>query len=71
MEAANLSHHAQREKEILIELQGHPFIIGMLGRYMDEESLYFVFEYAPNRSLHDMIRDHEVFSLDLVRAVTA
>ena len=71
MKKDGLVHHVFREKELLLDLQGHPFVIQLLSRHQDSQSLFFVFEYCPNRNLADLCFERKKLSLDLTRAYAA
>lgn len=46
-----------REKAILKQLLGLPFVVQLKCTCMDKESLYFVFEHCRNGSLSQLIKD--------------
>ena len=47
--------HIKRERELLNKLK-HPHIIKLLGTFQDEKHLFFLFEYAENKMLEDLIK---------------
>ena len=44
-----------REKEMLKQLKGKPFIVSMEQTFMDKENLYFVFEHCKYGTLSNLI----------------
>ena len=53
----NKDEHVLREKELLDSLRfRHSNIINLMSTFKDSKNLYFVFEYAPNGTLDDLIR---------------
>ena len=51
----NKTEAVMREKQVLKELTGKPFIIQIKQAFMDEESLYFVFEHCLYGTLSNLI----------------
>ena len=46
-----------REKEMLKQLKGKPFIVSMEQTFMDKENLYFVFEHCKYGTLSKLITE--------------
>ena len=55
------------EREILICLPKHPFILNLYACFQNKANLYFVLEYCPGGSLKDLIKHRGNFSLSTVR----
>lgn len=51
----NKQDAVMREKALLKQLQGAPFIIELLSTFMDAQSLYFVFEHCKYGTLSNLI----------------
>ena len=53
----NKDEHVLREKELLDSLRfRHLNIINLMSTFKDSKNLYFVFEFAPNGTIDDLIR---------------
>ena len=45
-----------RERDICIELNGHPNIVHFEGCFMDEKCLYFLLEFCENGTLTGLLK---------------
>jgi 3-phosphoinositide dependent protein kinase-1 len=71
VEKGNLFDHIFREKDIMNETNGHPFISKLYSTCKDETNLYFIIEIASGGNLFELCNDREKLSLDVTRAYTA
>lgn len=51
-----------REKAILKQLQDVPFIVELMWTFMDDSSLYFVFDYCKFGNLSNLIDQQGILS---------
>lgn len=59
------SESVMREKDILKQLNGKPFIILLRKTFMDRDSLYFVFEHCKYGTLSSLIDEKGKLEKDL------
>ena len=71
VEKGNLYDHIFREKEIMNETNGHPFISKLYSTCKDYDNLYFIIEIASGGNLFELCNDRVKLSLDVTRAYTA
>ena len=67
----NLLDHVLREKDIMNETNGHPFISKLYSTCKDEQNLYFITEIATGGNLWELMCERDKLSLDVTRAYTA
>lgn len=60
-----------REKDLLKKLNGSDFIVNLKQTFMDQDSLYFVFENAKYGTLTDLIKHTGPLNLDTCRVLVA
>ncbi len=60
-----------REKDLMMRLKGHPFMIELLGTCADDTNLYFISEYCTNGDLGRLIESRGKLSLEVTRAYAA
>ena len=59
VEKGNLYDHIFREKEIMNETNGHPFISKLYSTCKDDNNLYFIIEIASGGNLFELCNDRE------------
>jgi serine/threonine protein kinase len=67
----NKENNVMREKNLLLKLKEHPFIIKLKYTFMDQESLYFVFEHCKHGTLTALIQREKQLKDDLCTVYAA
>jgi serum/glucocorticoid-regulated kinase 2 len=63
--------HVKTEKEILMEMNGRPFLIDFYYSFQTEKTLCFVLEYCPGGELFNLLQKRNRFSEDQTRFYAA
>jgi 3-phosphoinositide dependent protein kinase-1 len=64
---SNRIRYALAEKDIMIQLSGHPYVIKLFATFHDFNSLYYVMEYCPNGDLQKYLSTFGALREDQVR----
>jgi serine/threonine protein kinase len=68
---AGLEEHIFREKNIMKELKGHPFMIDLIETTKDEKNLYFISEICTGGNLFELVDFRNKLSLQVTKAYAA
>jgi protein kinase A len=63
--------HVRHERQILAEVQGHPFITDFVASFSDHDFLYILLDYVPGGELFTYLRKSREFDQDVARLYAA
>lgn len=67
IEQKKQQNHVQTERNILVEVNRHPFLVGLHYSFQTERALCFVLEYCPGGELFNLLQKKRRFTEDQAR----